>query len=182
MPPVIHLGVPSPSCSYYGNYEEMLADPKVNVIKDGVFVEKTPENLKEAMRICDSPLDGVYPIYELNKLIVFVYGSNLKGAHGRGAARQAVFKHGAKYGVGEGRTGNAYAIPTKDENIQTLPLDRIATYVDRFKEVTASKYHKWHFITPVGTGLAGYKDEDIAPMFKGVVRCWLPSKWKPFLE
>lgn len=54
--------------------------------------------------------------------VVFVFGSNLAGRHGKGAALEAAQHWGAQYGVGEGRTGNAYALPTKDANLRTLPL------------------------------------------------------------
>ena len=52
---------------------------------------------------------------------IFVFGSNLAGRHGKGAALFARQERGAIYGVGQGRTGNAYAIPTKDERLRTLP-------------------------------------------------------------
>lgn len=60
---------------------------------------------------------------------IFVFGSNLAGMHGKGAALCAKNEHGAVYGVGIGRTGNAYAIPTKGEHIRTLPLSRIQGFV-----------------------------------------------------
>lgn len=45
---------------------------------------------------------------------VFVFGSNPGGVHGAGAAKTARDMFGAQTGVGEGMTGNAYALPTKD--------------------------------------------------------------------
>ena len=66
--------------------------------------------------------------------MIYVFGSNLAGRHGKGSALCARNVYGAVYGVGVGRTGNAYAIPTKDERIKTLPLDRIAVYVAEFLE------------------------------------------------
>lgn len=51
---------------------------------------------------------------------IFVFGSNLAGVHGAGSARAALEKHGAEYGVGVGLCGNSYAIPTKDEHIQSI--------------------------------------------------------------
>jgi hypothetical protein len=63
---------------------------------------------------------------------VFVFGSNVAGRHGKGAALYALQHHGASYGQGVGPQGNSYAIPTKDENIRTLPLDRIKPFVDEF--------------------------------------------------
>jgi len=58
--------------------------------------------------------------------VIFVFGSNLAGQHGAGAARHAVMYWGAKYNVGFGRQGYAYAIPTKDMVLKTLPLGEIA--------------------------------------------------------
>ena len=65
---------------------------------------------------------------------VFVFGSNLAGRHGAGAARFARTHRGAIYGLGVGRQGNSYAIPTKDSKLATLPLHRIALYVEDFIE------------------------------------------------
>ena len=57
--------------------------------------------------------------------MIFVFGSNQAGRHGKGAALYARQNHGVVYGVGEGITGNSYAIPTKDYNLRTRPLDSI---------------------------------------------------------
>jgi hypothetical protein len=96
---------------------------------------------------------------------VFVFGSNLAGRHGKGAALHARQHHGAIYGRGEGLQGNSYAIPTKDANLRTLPLDVIANHVVFFLEF-ALAHPEWTFeLTPIGCGLAGYKPEQIAPMF-----------------
>jgi type IV secretory pathway TrbF-like protein len=109
---------------------------------------------------------------------VFVFGSNLAGRHGRGAALYARQKHGAEYGVGVGRTGNSYAIPTKDEKIKTLPLDAIRRHVSDFIEYARSCPHEAFEVTRIGCGLAGYDDSEIAPMFKGCPpNCILPSCW-----
>lgn len=101
---------------------------------------------------------------------IFVFGSNLAGRHGKGAALEARQKWGAVYGVGHGRTGNAYAIPTKDENLRTLPLNLIAEYVWHF--VTYARHHPElrFLLTPIGCGLAGYVPAQIAPMFPKLPR------------
>lgn len=96
---------------------------------------------------------------------IFVFGSNLRGAHGAGAALDAVMEHGAENGVGEGLTGNAYALPTKDERIAVRTLEDIAGSVERFKRFARVATGTKFFLTRVGCGLAGYTDEDIAPMF-----------------
>lgn len=98
---------------------------------------------------------------------IFVFGSNLAGRHGKGAALYARQKHGAIYGQGVGLQGESYGIPTKDEKIKTLPLERIKPYVDQFIEFAETHPEMMFFVCPVGCGLAGYVPEQIAPMFKG---------------
>lgn len=110
---------------------------------------------------------------------IFVFGSNLAGRHGRGAAATARKHCGAVYGVGVGRTGTAYAIPTKDHWLNVLPLDTIALHVSDF--LTYAREHpELHFyVTKIGCGLAGYKETDIAPLFKGAPdNCGLPNGWQ----
>jgi hypothetical protein len=112
-------------------------------------------------------------------MMIFVFGSNLSGHHGAGAARHAYIHYGARYGIGIGRTGESYAIPTKDERIRTLPLSRIQGYVEEF-----IKYAKEHpeldfQVTAIGCGLAGYTPHQIAPMFVGAPdNCHLPIGWR----
>jgi len=97
---------------------------------------------------------------------IFVFGSNLAGRHGAGAAKYAREKHGAIYGQGEGLQGTSYAIPTKDENIKTLPLTEIEKHVNVFL-MFAKEHPELNFVvTPIGCGLAGYKYHQIAPFFK----------------
>ena len=96
---------------------------------------------------------------------IFVFGSNLKGIHGAGAAKLAEEKFGAVFGQGVGLQGNSYALPTKDEYIQTLPLSEIQPYVDELWQFAKSTQTLQFLITKVGCGLAGYSAEDIAPLF-----------------
>src|SRR4051794_5875036 len=96
---------------------------------------------------------------------VFVFGSNLAGRHGKGAALWAVKHRGAVYGQGEGLQGNSYAIPTKDEKLRPLPLEEIEVYVKRFLTFTSIAVNLNFHVTPIGCGHAGYSPEDIAPMF-----------------
>jgi hypothetical protein len=130
------------------------------------------------------PLEGgYYPDnmrVHLHPDLVFVFGSNLSGIHGAGAALYAKKYYGARQGQRTGLMGKCYAIPTKDRYIRTLPLERIKPYVEEFVEFTMTAGIKF-YLTPVGTGLAGYKHEQIAPLFKGVVNTWLPLSWKPYL-
>jgi len=96
---------------------------------------------------------------------VFVFGSNLAGRHGKGAALWARQHRGAIYGQGAGPQGNAYAIPTKDHQLRVLPLDVIRGYVREFLDY-AHRHPDLRFeLTPIGCGLAGYRPDQIAPMF-----------------
>lgn len=97
---------------------------------------------------------------------IFVFGSNLAGRHGAGAALLAAKQFGAKRGVGEGITGYCYALPTKDENIQVLPLREIDCYVVEFLNYAASHPYLTFLVTKIGCGLAGYSVDEIAPMFR----------------
>lgn len=113
---------------------------------------------------------------------VFVFGSNLAGRHGKGAALSARMEHGARTGVGEGPTGNAYAIPTKDERLRTRSLADIRVSVTRFLFYARENPDQTFEVTRVGCGLAGYQDRDISPMFAGApVNCELPDGWRASL-
>lgn len=110
---------------------------------------------------------------------IFVFGSNLAGRHGKGAALFARKNHGAIYGQAMGLQGNSYGIPTKDEHIRTLPLDFINVYVTEF--IVFAKKHREHIfnVTRIGCGLAGYTDQQIAPMFRNApANCVLPDQWE----
>ncbi len=110
---------------------------------------------------------------------IFVFGSNLAGRHGKGAALFARQNHGAVYGIGVGIQGNSYAIPTKDGGMRTIPLERIKPYVDQFLNYARMHPEMTFQVTAIGTGLAGYKHSDIAPMFKGASNnCKLPAEWR----
>lgn len=110
---------------------------------------------------------------------IFVFGSNLAGRHGKGAALTAYKNHGAKYGQGIGRQGNSYAIPTKDQNLKTLALPMIRRYVLDFITYAIEHPEEKFFVTKVGCGLAGYKERDMAPMFKDAPNnCQLPEGWR----
>lgn len=98
---------------------------------------------------------------------IFVFGSNLAGRHGKGAALAARRFHGAIYGQGQGLQGRSYAIPTKDATLQTLPLSVIRVHVSTFRIFAMDHPELTFNLTPIGCGLAGYKYEQIAPMFRG---------------
>jgi len=97
---------------------------------------------------------------------VFVFGSNLQGRHGKGAALHALKYFGAIYGIGEGRQGNSYAIPTKETPYKSLPLVDIQKHINKFFDHAKEKYWESFHVTPIGCGLAGYTPKEIAPMFR----------------
>jgi hypothetical protein len=110
--------------------------------------------------------------------MIFVFGSNLAGRHGKGAARYARQRHGAVYGQGVGLQGNSYAIPTEDERLRTLPLDAIREHVAAFKRFAAEHPELTFQVTAIGCGLAGYRPEQIAPMFADApANCVLPAEF-----
>lgn len=109
---------------------------------------------------------------------IFVFGSNLAGRHGAGAALHARRNFGACLGVGEGRTGNAYALPTKDHWLCPLALPKISNHVQTFLRYAREHPELDFQVTRVGCGLAGYTDEEIGPMFTGApYNCALPPGW-----
>lgn len=115
---------------------------------------------------------------------IFVFGSNLAGIHGAGAAKVAREKFGAKIGVGIGQYGNSYAIPTKDIEIITRSIDEILVDVLDFVIYTRKYPGLKFWLTGIGCGLAGYKYSEIAPMFKfcNPDKCNFPDAWMPYLE
>ena len=95
---------------------------------------------------------------------VFVFGSNLGGLHGGGAARAAYNKFGAIWGQGVGMQGQSYAIPTMQGGVET-----IAPYVDEFIEYAKNHPDKRFLVTEIGCGIAGFAPEEIAPLFAKAV-------------
>lgn len=114
---------------------------------------------------------------------IFVFGSNLAGQHTEGAAKTALEHFGAVHNVGRGWAGQCFAIPTMNEHLQQMPLSQIQHYIDDFKTYTKNHPTKKYFITSIGCGTAGYKVEEIAPMFKGVSHNVIfPISFRPFVE
>lgn len=99
-------------------------------------------------------------ITDLRPNEIFVFGSNLQGAHCGGAAKVAVKKFGAIMGVGTGLQGQSYAIPTMQGGVET-----IRPYVDQFIEYAGMHPELKFFVTRIGCGIAGFDDKDIAPLF-----------------
>jgi len=104
-------------------------------------------------------------IRALGKDEIFVFGSNLAGRHGGGAARYAHEQFGAEWGVGNGMTGYCYAIPTMHGGV-----DEIRPYVDSFADEVSRHSERLYFVTPIGCGIAGFTPEQIAPLFEKLVK------------
>ena len=91
---------------------------------------------------------------------IFVFGSNLQGMHGGGAARAAMDRFGAIWGQGVGMQGKCYAIPTMHGGV-----DEIRPYVDKFIEYAKQHPELTFLVTRIGCGIAGFRDEQMAPLF-----------------
>lgn len=104
-------------------------------------------------------------IQELKPNEYIVFGSNRGGYHGAGAAKLAYNKFGAVYGVGEGITGQCYALPTMDKSINPLTIDEIKKHVDKFLLVASENPDKVFLLTEIACGLGGKSPEQIAPLF-----------------
>ena len=112
----------------------------------------------------NKPLGGKYTpefITELGANDIFVFGSNLAGAHAGGAARLANLKFGAKWGQGVGLQGNSNAIPTMQGGVET-----IKPYVEEFVQFAKDNPQLTFYVTKIGCGIAGFSEEEIAPLFK----------------
>ena len=96
---------------------------------------------------------------------IFVFGSNLAGRHGKGAAKHALTHWKAEYGNGRGIQGNSYAIPTKDENLNPLPFPNIRDNILEFLEFAKNHPDILFSTTPIGTGLANQDRREIAEVF-----------------
>ena len=95
---------------------------------------------------------------------VFVFGSNIAGMHGGGAAYAAFKRFGAVMGCGVGLRGQSYAIPTMQGGVET-----IKPYVDEFIAFAKAHPELFFYVTRIGCGIAGFKDREIAPLFADAV-------------
>ena len=114
-------------------------------------------------------------ITELQPGEIFVFGSNLQGMHGGGAARVAYRNFGAIMGQGVGLQGQSYAIPTMQGGVET-----IRPYVDEFIAFAKEHPELTFLVTRIGCGIAGFTDEEIAPLLaeaQGVDNIVLPKGW-----
>ena len=119
-------------------------------------------------------------ITELKPNEIFVFGSNLQGYHGGGAARLAMNQWGAVWGQGTGLQGQTYAIPTMQGGIGT-----IRPYIDQFIKFAQNDPERTFLVTEIGWGIAGFRPADIAPLFKNAINIpniWLPQRFWEILQ
>ena len=118
-------------------------------------------------------------IVQLKPNEVFVFGNNVNGYHGGGAALTALQKFGAIWGQGEGLQGQSYGIPTMEG------IDSMKAAIERF--ILFAKEHREliFLVTPIGCGIAGYKPEEVAPFFRSAIdleNVYLPGSFWMILE
>lgn len=124
-------------------------------------------------------------IVSLNENEVFVFGSNLSGKHGRGAAKTALHKFGAKWGQAAGLQGRSYGIPTKGRNMDVLNLDEINHHVEKFIKTAKANPQLTFLVTEIGCGLARFSPKQIAPLFekaKEIPNIHLPKRFWDILN
>ncbi len=129
----------------------------------GVFKRKKVMECNEDQRLFNGKLRPKYVSGIIDKLAkdeIFVFGSNLEGYHGGGAAHLAFKKFGAVWGQGVGLHGQSYAIPTMHGGVSA-----IKPYVDDFIAFARAHTELYFYVTRIGCGIAGFKDSDIAPLF-----------------
>lgn len=127
--------------------------------------EANNDNLIDNNNMKDWKTGRITPrwIDHLKENEIFVFGSNLAGMHGGGAARVARLHFGAIMGQGVGLQGQSYAIPTMQGGVDT-----IRPYVNKFIAYAKQQPNKHFLVTPIGCGIAGFEPEDIAPLFEKV--------------
>lgn len=167
------------------------ANPRYEFVFREVRTRRSPEwgtPLKDTLTtLSDGTLAYVFDAWVKTKQFtpemnrnnkVFVFGSNLAGRHGAGAANEAFHHWGAEMGKGSGRQGNSYGIPTKDAHLRTLRLSEIKPFVDEFKAYAQQHPRLLFLVTEVGCGLAGYTPAEMAPLFQGCpANCVLPESF-----
>ena len=119
-------------------------------------------------------------ITELKPNEIFVFGSNLQGYHGGGAARLAMNQWGAVWGQGTGLQGQTYALPTMHGGIGTS-----RPYIDQFIKFAQNDPERTFLVTEIGCGIAGFRPADIAPLFKNAINIpniWLPQRFWEILQ
>ena len=110
---------------------------------------------------------------------IWVFGSDESGKHRKGSAKVAHVSFGAKYGVGDGLTGMAYAIPTSDKHLKALPLDQIKSNIGVFLEFAKNNPKQNFYVAHIGLDY-DISDTTIADLFAiATANCSLPEAWRP---
>lgn len=157
-------------------YASSLGIPVFNLAKEGSYERFVAHVLAVDRKFHQ---DGSLP---KEPRAIFVFGSNLAGRHGKGAALVAKERFGARVGIGRGRMGLSYGIPTKAADLSVLSFDVLSKEVDDFIAYAKQNSQLEFFVSRVGCGLAGYKDEVVAPLFlKAPTNCSFAEEWKPWL-
>lgn len=121
------------------------------------------------------------------KPLIFVFGSNTEGVHGAGAAQFARLHRGAVFGEAEGLFGQSYALPTcgawNGHRFPALSLADVQINVQEFLDLANHRTDLHFQVTRVGCGLAGLRDEDVAPMFANAPKnCLFDTAWDKWLQ
>ena len=147
------------AAAYYGVPDSIIEEVKRFIPFEFIdIVEKFENNMNTEKRISADIINNLKP----NE--IFVFGSNLDGMHGGGAALAAYNKFGAIWGQGVGLQGQSYGIPTMHGGV-----DVIKPYVDEFINFAKSHPELKFLVTRIGCGIAGFRDEEMAPLFKDAI-------------
>ncbi len=141
------------------------------------YVQHTPYGIPEYLTLFGNMQFTPENITELGEDDIFVFGSNLAGNHAGGAAYIARQKFGAIMGQGVGLQGKSYAIPTMQGGVET-----IKPYVDEFIEFASNCDQNTFFVTRIGCGIAGFSDEEIAPLFREALTLYNVRLPKSFVK
>ena len=164
----------APKMSMPRMMSECMCSEEATDIRNNIFNnKKNMEDMKKG-RITPRWIDS------LKENEIFVFGSNLAGMHGGGAARIACLHFGAVMGKGVGLQGQSYAIPTMQGGVET-----IRPYVNDFLDFAKHHPEMQFLVTPIGCGIAGFEAEDIAPLFeeaKQIKNISLPESFWEVIE
>lgn len=147
------------AAAYYGVPDSIIEDVRRFIPNEFIkTIEKFENSMNTEKRISPDFINY------LKENEIFVFGSNLEGMHGGGAARVAYNKFGAIWGQGVGLQGQSYGIPTMHGGV-----DVIKPYVDEFINFAKSHPELKFLVTRIGCGIAGFRDEEMAPLFKDAI-------------
>lgn len=153
---------------------EIIMQKALQVLRSDKYYNKTLRMASRTRRYSPELISSLLPDE------IFVFGSNLQGHHGGGAARAAYNKFGAVWGQGTGLQGQSYAIPTMQGGPET-----IRPYVDEFIGFASRHTELKFLVTRIGCGIAGFTDSDIAPLFSDALdmeNVFLPKSFVKVLE